>query len=111
MIEGHPVLAVVTSLGHIELYRLNGKELRLELWSKTEIGDDTLALSVDWSTNKIASDLPKLVVSDSSGTVALLAVNGGRIEEVHSWKSHGFEAWIAAFNYWNPDVFYSGKYD
>ncbi|KAL0840927.1 hypothetical protein ABMA28_014723 [Loxostege sticticalis] len=109
-IQDHPVLCVVTSEGFVELYRLC-EGTRLELWLKESIGTDVLALSLDWSTNKTACDEPFVVVSDSAGSVTVLKVNSDGLKKVGVWKSHGFEAWIAAFNYWNPDVFYSGGDD
>ncbi|XP_041978350.1 diphthine methyltransferase isoform X1 [Aricia agestis] len=110
-IESHPVLAVVTSEGLIQLYRLIDKEgiLNLELWLEEQIGRDLLALSIDWSSNKSLRD-PSIVVSDSSGSVTLWRVEG-KLTKEGEWNSHGFEAWIAAFNYWSPNVFYSGGDD
>lgn len=110
-IQDRPTLAVVTSVGTIQLYQLLDEDgtLSLKLWLEHAIGQDVLALSLDWSTNKTYSDEPRLVVSDSSGSVTVLKVAGG-LEEVGKWKTHGFEAWIAAFNYWNTDIFYSGAY-
>lgn len=101
---------MVTSIGTIELYRLveDDGTLNLKLWLEHSIGQDVLALSVDWSTNKTRDD-PRIVVSDSSGGVTVLRVAGDCLEQIGTWKSHGFEAWVGAFNYWNPDVFYSGK--
>lgn len=105
-LQGHPVLGVVTSEGVLELYRLVEGN-RLELWMKEPIGSDLLALSLDWSTNKSTGE-PMVVVSDSAGRVSVLRVAGEGVEKIGEWQSHGFEAWIAAFNYWSPDVFYSG---
>lgn len=73
------------------------------------MGEDVLALSVDWSTNKVKSLEPMLVVSDSKGEVTVFKVED-KLVRVGCWKGHGFEAWIGAFNYWNPDVFYSGMW-
>lgn len=108
-IQEHPVLAIVTSEGFIQLYQLINEEntLKLELWIEDSIGD-ALALSLDWSSNKTYSENPSLVVSDSSGVVTVLRVIDKGLEKIGQWKSHSFEAWIAAYNYWNSDVFYSG---
>lgn len=102
----------MTSVGTIELYRLVNEDgtLNLKLWIEHSIGQDILALSLDWSTNKTLSEEPRIVVSDSSGSVMVLRVAEDSLEQIGTWKTHGYEAWIAAFNYWNPDVFYSGKY-
>lgn len=111
-IKDHPILATVTSEGYIQLYQLLDKEgsLNLELWIEDSVGGDILALSLDWSSNKIFSQNPCLVVSDSSGAVTVLRVTDKGLEKIGQWKSHSFEAWIGAFNYWNSHVFYSGKF-
>ncbi|KAG7303078.1 hypothetical protein JYU34_013105 [Plutella xylostella] len=111
-IDNHPVLAVVTSDGFVKLFKLITEEgeCKLELWMEESIGESILALSVDWSTNKLRSAEPRLVVSDSSGSVTVFAVQD-KLDKLGTWNCHGFEAWIAAFNYWNPDVFYSGGDD
>ncbi|XP_026725347.1 diphthine methyltransferase isoform X1 [Trichoplusia ni] len=113
-IQDYPTLAVVTSVGTLQLYRLTNENgsLELKLWLEHVIGDDVLALSVDWSTNKSCEAGEHcLVVSDSAGSVHVLKIAENGLKVIGSWKSHGFEAWIAAFNYWNPDVFYSGGDD
>lgn len=111
-IKNYPVLATVTSDGNVQFYRLvpdNGT-LHLNLWVSYLIGSDILALSLDWSTNKVTVEEPCVVVSDSAGKVTILKVTNNGVQKMRYWDAHGFEAWIAAFNYWNPDVFYSGTY-
>lgn len=51
----------------------------------------------------------QIIVSDSQGFLHLFELMSGGLILVQSWKGHGFEAWIAAFNYETPDVFYSGE--
>ncbi|KAJ2939180.1 hypothetical protein O0L34_g8492 [Tuta absoluta] len=109
-ISGFPILAVVTSDGKLQLYKLVKKEdFELEFWLETSIGQNILALSLDWSSNRSKTE-PKIVVSDSAGSVNVFKVDNG-LEAIGTWISHGFEAWIAAFDYWNTDVFYSGGDD
>lgn len=110
-IQGHPVLAIVTSEGLLQLYQLletNGIP-NLNLWIEHSIGQDVLALSLDWSTSKASSDEPMVVVSDSAGSVTLFKIVGAGLLKIGTWNSHGFEAWIAAFDYWNTNMFYSGS--
>lgn len=109
-IQGYPTLAVVTSVGTLQLYRLSNENeaLELKLWLEHAIGQEVLALSVDWSTNKTSSEEPCLVVSDSAGCVHIVKVVENELKTISKWQSHSFEAWIAAFNYWNPNIFYSG---
>lgn len=60
-----------------------------------------------------ASDQPlKIISSDSKGQLHLLEVNGAgpALQEVVTWHAHHFEAWIAAFNYWQTEIVYSGWY-
>ncbi|XP_072932257.1 diphthine methyltransferase isoform X1 [Epargyreus clarus] len=111
-VKGFAILAAVTSEGYIELYRLlEEKTLNLKLWINVSIGENILALSVDWSSNKEHSDEPCLIVSDSSGSVSLWKLVGDALQKIDTWKAHGFEAWVAAFNYWNTNIFYSGGDD
>lgn len=53
----------------------------------------------------------KIISSDSKGRLHLLMVNEGaaELQLVASWPAHHFEAWIAAFNYWQTELVYSGE--
>ncbi|KPJ02596.1 WD repeat-containing protein 85 [Papilio xuthus] len=111
-IGGYPVLGVVTSEGKIQLYKLHDSDgLQLKLWIEISIGQDVLALSLDWSSNKTSVEAPLIVVSDSAGHVKVFKLEGDSLKELCDQKSHGFEAWVAAFNYWDTNVFYSGGDD
>lgn len=58
-----------------------------------------------------ASDQPlKIISSDSRGQLHLLRLTaaGPGLQAVATWPAHCFEAWIAAFNYWQTEVVYSG---
>ncbi|XP_013143610.1 PREDICTED: diphthine methyltransferase [Papilio polytes] len=112
-IGGYPILGVVTSEGKLQLYKLHDIDncIQLKLWIEVLIGQELLALSLDWSSNKTMVDEPIIVVSDSAGHIKLFKVLGDSLKELYDRKNHGFEAWVAAFNYWNPDVFYSGGDD
>lgn len=73
-------------------------------------------MSLDWSTGKSvrARNQPlKIISSDSKGQLHLLMVNEGaaELQLVASWPAHHFEAWIAAFNYWQTELVYSGGDD
>ncbi|XP_068631875.1 diphthine methyltransferase isoform X1 [Battus philenor] len=109
----YPVLGVVTSEGLVQLYRLYESEdsYCLKLWCEASVGRSVLALSLDWSSDKTSGVVPRLVVSDSAGAVTVLEVAGDSLKELSARKSHGFEAWVASFNYWNADVYYSGGDD
>ena len=49
-------------------------------------------------------------MSDSSGTVSILQLDGsGALRRISSYKAHKFEAWTAGFDYWNPNIVYSGE--
>ncbi|XP_047995725.1 diphthine methyltransferase isoform X3 [Leguminivora glycinivorella] len=110
-IQNHAVLAVVTSEGSLQLYQLYKNDgYNFKLWLEDSIGQDVLALSLDWSTNKVSGE-PMIVVSGSAGDVTVFKIVENGLMRVGTWKSHGFEAWIAAFNYWNLDLFYSGGDD
>ncbi|XP_035432929.2 diphthine methyltransferase isoform X1 [Spodoptera frugiperda] len=112
-LQNRPTLAVVTSVGTLQLYQLTNEDgvLQLALWIEHTICENGLALSVDWSTNKTHSDDPYLAVSDSAGCIHILKIVENCVKVVCKWESHSFEAWITAFNYWNSDVFYSGGDD
>ncbi|XP_024085455.1 diphthine methyltransferase isoform X2 [Cimex lectularius] len=104
-------LAVVNAVGEIRLYiLLEEKKLKEVFIKKLTKDDDTLLLSLDWSTGVHTSDA-HIVTSDSKGFIHLLNFDSGNINIVDSWSLHKFEAWISAFNYWNTNIFFTGGDD
>jgi hypothetical protein len=55
------------------------------------------------------SDLGSLIVSLSNGGLCLLnPFEGSNMGVAETWHAHDYEPWIAAWNYWDPNVIYSG---
>ncbi|RXM93195.1 Diphthine methyltransferase [Acipenser ruthenus] len=107
-VSERPLLGIANARGALELQQLTGSEksgCALEAVSSLDLGPDRLALSLDWSTGRGESD--------SKGCVSLLSLCGSAasLHLLSQWKGHEFEAWIAAFDYWNSDVLYSGGDD
>ncbi|XP_045878946.1 diphthine methyltransferase [Meles meles] len=115
-VAGHALLGVADAGGSIELLRLVGSEdaYTLQPVSSFALGQQCLALSLDWSTGRTerARDQPlKIISSDSKGQLHLLEVTEARLQEVAAWPAHRFEAWVAAFDYWQTEIVYSGGDD
>lgn len=51
-----------------------------------------------------------ITCSSSDGCVSLFSLTESEgLNCLSSWKSHDFEAWITAFDYWNTNIIYTGK--
>ena len=58
------------------------------------------------------STLGSLVVSLSNGLLCILSPDStGSMSVVDRWHAHDYEPWIAAWNYWDTSVAYSGGDD
>lgn len=56
------------------------------------------------------SSLGKLITSLSDGTLSLLGPRSqGELTVLNKWHAHDNEPWIAAWNYWDNSVIYSGN--
>ncbi|CAK9834201.1 Diphthine methyltransferase [Anthophora retusa] len=111
------LLGVVNSLGYLQIYHLrdNDEQKHLELLIQERVADEDeiLALSLDWFTGRLTSSnalSSKIVVSNSKGFISLFELNDNALNQINSWNAHEFEAWIAAFDYWNTNVIYSGTH-
>lgn len=87
--------------------------MKCQHW-EPEVGDEFgSACNVHGSPVSRACDQPlKVISSDSRGQLHLLKVTeaGPGLQGVATWQAHHFEAWIAAFNYWQTEIVYSGGY-
>ncbi|TFY69242.1 hypothetical protein EVJ58_g515 [Rhodofomes roseus] len=109
-----PTLAIADSEGGITLHTLRGDKPSLVQTSSIACASrDVLCLSLDWSSRRSASSsLGSLIVSLSDGSLALLhPENTTGLIVAESWHAHDHEPWIAAWNYWDTNVVYSGGDD
>ncbi|CAG8733898.1 6931_t:CDS:2, partial [Gigaspora rosea] len=97
----------------VGLYGLNQDESQLDLIIFYTVNNENkLCLSLDWSDRLGLSNNRSIVLSQSDGTVAVMSVDREfGILEKSRWMAHNFEAWIAAFNYHNTNIIYSGGDD
>jgi diphthamide biosynthesis protein 7 len=79
---------------------------------------ESLALSLDWNDRLHTScNNCRIFVSHSDGQLSIWeadmsgARGGQPLQCIDHWQAHSNEAWIAASNYWNPSLLYSGSDD
>jgi len=101
---------IVDAKGVLSLYGLNSEEKFEEVNSSSPRDDGVLFLSLDWN-NRIAEVDPTIAVSQSNGNISLWRLANAQLLEIGNWKAHDFEAWITAFDYWDPNTVYSGGDD
>lgn len=109
------LLAVVTASGYLQIYEIKNQENKfLKLIAEQRVNnneDEVIALSLDWSTGRYDScetSDPNIVVSDSRGCISRFTLHDNDLIKDFSWCVHKFEAWIAAFDYWQTCSFYTG---
>jgi diphthamide biosynthesis protein 7 len=56
-----------------------------------------------------SSALGSLVVSLSNGSLCHLSPSESGLSITNSWHAHDFEPWIAAWDYWDSSLIYSGR--
>ncbi|KAJ3187036.1 Diphthine methyltransferase [Gaertneriomyces sp. JEL0708] len=105
-----PCLGAVDALGQTRLYTLDNSKGLQQLAQYSNEKLEVLSLSLDWS-NRLGSNEVDIVISESDGNVALLSVANGSLTKKTEWHAHGFEAWIAAFDYWRTSTVYTGADD
>ncbi|TFK57301.1 WD-40 repeat-containing protein [Heliocybe sulcata] len=113
-----PLLGIADAEGSITLHEWKEDEARYSTtWVYSiQLGrPDVLCLSLDWSNRRWPSScsaLGSLVVSLSDGTLSILRPDSSTgLIPSDSWSAHEFEPWIAAWDYWDPNVVYSGGDD
>lgn len=109
------LLAVADSIGYLQIYQLIDNGRKLQFVTKLKVSDDEniMALSLDWSREKYTSTNPivntSILVSDSAGQISHFTWREtGDLTKDFTWPAHKFQAWIVAFDYCVPNIFYSG---
>lgn len=109
-----PVLGIADSEGNVTLHEWHTEERRLEVFQSISCApSDVLCLSLDWSTRRYpTNNYGSLVVSLSNGSLCVLNPDStGNLTVVNRWHAHDHEPWIAAWNYWDTSIVYSGGDD
>ena len=97
-------LITATSAGEVEHYIF--EEDQLKIMANVRLSADepeVLALSID-----VNEGSKKILASDSKGNLSMIDLETMKVQE--NWAAHGFEAWTCAFDKWNENVVYSGKF-
>ncbi|KAI8097486.1 WD40-repeat-containing domain protein [Halteromyces radiatus] len=117
LIDNDQVLGVADSIGGLTLYALQTSEDNVTNFVQKQhiqVTEDhsNLCLSLDWSTRRFPeSTSTQCIVSHSNGDLSLVSNNNSEWQVMESWHAHDLEAWIAAFDYWDPHRIYSGADD
>ena len=111
-------------VGILSIYHLceGQREINLKLLSTIHIdpsilvedcNSDILALSLDWNSRRnTLSKALEIAVSNSKGSVSTFSITDSLIEKTwNKEKCHEYEAWITAFNAWDPNVIFTGGDD
>ncbi|KAI0724560.1 WD-40 repeat-containing protein [Cerioporus squamosus] len=109
-----PLLGIADSEGHITLHELHSDTSKLrQVQSISCATSDVLCLSLDWSNRRTpTTGLGDMIVSLSNGSLSLLRPHESAVLAVtDTWHAHDYEPWIAAWNYWDPNVVFSGGDD
>lgn len=112
LINDKQCLGIVDSIGGFHVYGFDQDD-NLTAVDHMQATDDAsvLCLSLDWASRLDKSD-KRVVTSHSNGDINILApdqTGGYAIQD--QWHAHDLEAWIAAFDYWNTNIVYSGADD
>ncbi|KAF8604958.1 WD40 repeat-like protein [Ceratobasidium sp. AG-I] len=108
----NPILALAESVGRLQIYEWNGQEKELSTLQMIQVAEPhVLCLSIDWNDRISSQGLGSLVVSKSDGSVSTLKPNESQFDVEITWHAHDFEPWVAAWNYWVPNIVYSGGDD
>jgi len=112
----HKRFADQVSLGQVDaggmLTIFGLEEDHLSSIQRISLSKDAIGLSLDWNNRITPSEIASIIVSMSNGQVAICQF--GRNSDLaitNIWKAHEYEAWIAAFNYYDPQSVYSGADD
>ncbi|KAI8989275.1 hypothetical protein BDB01DRAFT_756600 [Pilobolus umbonatus] len=103
-------LAIVDSIGGFHWYGIVNDQLELKSTCQVTEDNSVLCLSLDWANRLNKSD-HRIVTSHSNGNISLLTPNEDSYVVESEWHGHDLEAWIAAFDYWNSNVVYTGGDD
>ncbi|KAI7888079.1 WD40-repeat-containing domain protein [Mucor mucedo] len=111
LVNDKQVLGIADAQGGVHMYGFNENNT-LEKVDHVQATDDpsTLCLSLDWASRLNKTD-GRIVTSHSNGTVNILTPTESGYVVGEDWHAHDLEAWIAAFDYWNTNVVYSGADD
>ncbi|KAL0071975.1 hypothetical protein AAF712_000898 [Marasmius tenuissimus] len=115
-LSGRPLLGIADSEGNITLHEWDQDEPHVRKVSSIQVApsSDILCLSLDWSNRRSSASEPgRIVVSLSNGELSVLDPEHTSNESTapRSWHAHDYEPWIAAWDYWDPNVVYSGGDD
>ncbi|SCV68666.1 BQ2448_787 [Microbotryum intermedium] len=119
--RGQTALAIADAKGHVQLHAFDSDTNRLShLETLSCTSESTLCLSLDWSTRNARKGPADLVVSLSSGEICTLAATQDSssttdapsgLQVLDTWQAHDYEAWIAAFDGWEPNTVWTGGDD
>lgn len=99
-------LITATSLGKIQVYDYKEKQLNFNYEMKLnndKDNEENLALSIDTD-----EQMKRVATSDSQGQISIIDLDTKNIAS--EWKAHEFEAWSCAFDKFNSNIIYSGKF-
>ena len=102
-----PLFYTADAKGYIQSYSLEDPGKPQLCHSIHNEKENVLCLSLDISTEPA----PRVVCSQSDGSIALFQSSDQGLSAIQEWKAHDYEAWIAAFDAYQPNVVYTGGDD